>query len=124
MALDENERDTAYILGRIFSVWEMIQKRSVEGDINATIKDRYFNAFCATPRNIFPVLSKLSQYHLKMLEGGQKIYYEKMVGELMGKLDPNSLPKILPLEEQGMFVLGYYHQTQKLFTKKEDNKDE
>ncbi len=124
VALDENERDTAYILGRIFSVWEMIQKRSVEGDINATIKDRYFNAFCATPRNIFPVLSKLSQYHLKKLEGGQKIYYEKMVGELMGKLDPNSLPKILPLEEQGMFVLGYYHQTQKLFTKKEDNKDE
>ena len=42
----------------------------------------------------------------------------------MTKIDPGSIPKTLPLEEQGMFVLGYYHQRQYLFTKKEENKDE
>ena len=124
VALNENEKDVAYILGRIFSVLEMIQKKSVDGEINATIKDKYFNAFCATPRKIFPILNKLSQHHLKKLEGGPKVYYEKILGELMTKIDPGSIPKTLPLEEQGMFVLGYYHQRQYLFTKKEENKDE
>jgi len=124
VALNENEKDIAYVLGRIFSVLEKIQKDSADGDINATIKDKYFNSFCATPQKIFSVLNKLSQYHLKKLEGGKKVYYEKMLGELMGKIDPGNIPKILPLEEQGMFVLGYYHQTQKLYSKKEDNKDE
>lgn len=124
VALNENETDTAYILGRIFSVLEKIQEKSAKGDINATIKDKYFNSFCATPKKIFPVLNKLSQHHLKKLEGGQKIYYEKMLTELMTRINPGSIPKLLPLEEQGMFVLGYYHQRQKLFTKKEDNKDE
>ena len=31
----------------------------------------------------------------------------------------NAYPRRLSLEEQGLFVLGYYHQTQKLYEKKE-----
>lgn len=36
----------------------------------------------------------------------------------MGKL--NEYPARLTLEEQGMFMLGYYHEVQKRYTKKED----
>lgn len=127
VALNEEERDVAYILGRIFAIWEAVQRKSADGDINATIKDKYFNSFCATPARVFPILAKLSGHHLKKFgedKKGLKIHYEKMLTELIGRLDSKAIPKILPLDEQGMFVLGYYHQTQKLFTKKEENNNE
>lgn len=51
MALNEDSNNTAYILGREFAVLEAIQEDANPG-INATIKDKYFNSACATPRNI------------------------------------------------------------------------
>ena len=123
MALDENSTDRNYILGRIFSVLENIQEAANPG-INSTIKDKYFNSACATPKNIFPILQKLSIHHLKKLNTGQKIYFEKQLTNLMGKLSPtekNSAP--LNLEEQGIFILGYYHQTQERYTKKEEKEN-
>ena len=130
VALDENEKDVAYVLGRIFAVWERIQEEAANGDksdkkkkINATIKDKYFNSMCSTPARIFPILQKLSGHHLKKLEQNQpgfRVNLEKQLTYLMAKLEPNSIPKILNLEEQGRFVLGYYHQVQARYTKKED----
>ena len=47
-----------------------------------------------------------------------------MLADLMGKLDVSEenagIPKRLSLEEQGRFMLGYYHQIQKKYEKKED----
>ena len=121
MGLEETCNDTAYILGRLFSVLESIQKEANQG-INATIKDRYFNSACATPASVFPILFKLENSHIKKLErekgSGSKIFYEKIIGNLMKKLV--LFPRSLSLEEQGKFMLGYYHQTQKKYEKKED----
>lgn len=121
MGLDESSSDVSYILGRLFSVLESIQKDANPG-INTTIRDRYFNSACATPASVFPVLLKLKNSHVKKLEreigGGSKIYYEKLLTELMGKI--SGFPQRLNLEEQGKFILGYYHQTQKKYEKKED----
>ena len=120
MGLNEESRETAYVLGRLFSVLESIQMDANPG-IKATIRDRYFNSACATPASIFPVLVKLKNSHMKKLErekGSSKIYYEKLLTELMGKL--NEYPKRLSLEEQGKFILGYYHQVQKKYEKKEE----
>nr|MBP6370231.1 type I-C CRISPR-associated protein Cas8c/Csd1 [Paludibacteraceae bacterium] len=102
-------------------VLESIQKEANQG-INATIKDRYFNSACATPASVFPILFKLENSHIKKLErekgSGSKIFYEKIIGNLMKKLV--LFPRSLSLEEQGKFMLGYYHQTQKKYEKKED----
>ena len=121
MGLEETCNDTAYILGRLFSVLESIQKEANQG-INATIKDRYFNSACATPASVFPILFKLENSHIKKLErekgSGSKIFYEKIIGNLMEKLV--LFPRSLSLEEQGKFMLGYYHQTQKKYEKKEN----
>ncbi|MED9904641.1 MAG: type I-C CRISPR-associated protein Cas8c/Csd1 [Lachnospiraceae bacterium] len=122
MALNEDSNDTAYVLGREFAVLEAIQQDANPG-INSTIKDRYFNAACATPAVIFPVLFKLKNSHIRKISvTGIKINYEKQLGELQDKLSAKgeqACPKRLSLEEQGMFILGYYHQTQKRFEKKE-----
>ena len=67
MGLNEESQDTAYVLGRLFSVLESFQMEANPG-IKATIRDRYFNSACATPASIFPVLVKLKNSHVKKLE--------------------------------------------------------
>lgn len=122
MSLNEESMEKAYILGRLFSVLESIQKDAIP-NIKSTIRDRYFNSACATPASIFPVLMKLKNSHIKKLErerGGMKIYYEKLLTDLMGRLE--EYPKRLSLEDQGKFILGYYHQTQKKYEKKTEDK--
>lgn len=120
MGLNKDCNDAAYVLGRLFSVLETIQKEA-NPTITTTIRDRYFNSACATPAVIFPVLIKLKNSHVKKLErdkGGAKVYYEKELTEIMGKLD--DFPKRLSLEQQGQFDLGYYHQQQEKYKKGED----
>lgn len=120
VGLNEDSRDESYVLGRIFAVLEAIQEEANPG-INATIRDRYFNAACAMPESIFPILMKLKNSHIRKLENekrGLKIYFEKILTELTGRLD--KYPKRLTLEEQGKFILGYYHQLEKRYEKKEE----
>lgn len=114
--LNEQSDYLPYILGRLFAVLERVQEAANSG-INTTIKDKYFNSASATPASIFPLLTKLSQSHLKKLEGGQKVYFEKQIGELECRIR-EMLPARLTLAEQGAFHLGYYHQRQFYFTKK------
>ena len=120
MGLNEESKDAAYILGRLFAVLEAIQQDANPG-INATIRDRFFNTACTAPASVFPVLIRLKNSHMKKLErdkAGSKIYYEKLLTELMGNLE--NFPKRLSLEAQGKFDLGYYHQTQKKYEKREE----
>lgn len=122
MGLNEESNDTEYVLGRLFAVLESIQLDANPG-IKATIRDRYFNAACATPASIFPTLFKLKNSHIKKLERekeSSKIYYEKLLMNIMEKLSLENYPQRLSLEEQGKFILGYYHQMQKKYEKREE----
>lgn len=116
MALNEASNYTPYVLGRLFSTLETVQSAANPG-INTTIKDKYFNSACATPAAVFPILLKLANSHLKKLGGGLAVNYSKQIGALVARLE-TAFPKTLSLEEQGAFILGYYHQTQKRFEKK------
>lgn len=124
VGLNEQCQDVAYVLGREFAVLEAIQEDANPG-INSTIKDRYFNSACAAPASVFPILLKLKNSHIRKLETGKRIFYEKMLTGLQGMVDVeneqfSAFPRRLSLEEQGMFILGYYHQVQKRFEKKEE----
>ena len=118
VALNPDCTDVPYILGRLFSVLEAVQTAANPG-INATIKDRYFNAASSMPNYTFTTLINLAQKHLGKLEGGLRVYYEKQITELVGML-PETYPARLNLPQQGSFQLGYYHQTQKRYEKKEE----
>ena len=123
MGLNEESCDSAYVLGRLFAVLEAVQRDANPG-IKATIRDRYFNSACATPTAVFPILIKLKNSHMKKLEREKeslKVYYEKLLTEIMGKLEGETgFPLRLTLEEQGKFDLGYYHQMQKKYEKREE----
>ena len=119
VALNEKCTDIAYLLGRLFAVYEMVQKKANPG-INATIRDKYFNSAAAMPASIFPILNNLYQKHLRKLDGSAlRIFFDKQVGEIKDLLG-ETYPARMSLAQQGSFDLGYYHQTQKMYEKKED----
>ena len=118
VALDIENTNSAYRLGRLFAVLEKIQKKA-NPDINATIRDRYYGAASSNPVSVFPTLLKLKNHHLSKLESvGLKINLEKLIGEIMYAIDC-PFPANLNLQDQGCFAVGYYHQRQALFTRKE-----
>ena len=118
VSLNENSTNPAYTLGRLFAVYETVQQK-VNPGINATIRDKYLNAASAMPASIFPILANLYQKHLRKLSTSQQISYNKLVGQLKDILG-EEYPVRLNLAQQGSFDLGYYHQMQKRYEKKEE----
>lgn len=121
MYLNEESNDTAYVLGRTFAILEKIQKNAL-GNINSTIKDKYFSRACSNPATVFPNLLKLTQHHLAKIEA--RIFWDKMLGECLCKIEDMKFPKTMNIDKQGRFILGYYQQVQKLYEKKNDVKEE
>lgn len=123
MSLNEESNNKAYVFGRLFAVLEKAQLEA-NPRINTTIKDRYFTSACATPASVFPILLRLSQYHISKVEYG--IVHEKRISAILEKLDieNNPFPSNLTLDEQGVFILGYYHQKNDFFKKKEKKENE
>jgi CRISPR-associated protein Csd1 len=115
--LDPSNPNTAYRLGRLFAALEKIQEEASPG-INATIRDRYYGAASSTPVAVFTTLLRLKNAHLKKLAMGRVVWFEKLLGEMLGTV--TDFPKHLPLPDQGRFALGYYHQRQAFFTKNAD----
>lgn len=139
--LNEQSRYLPYVLGQLFSVLEAVQN-AANPDITVTIKDTYFSSASSTPAVVFPRLLSLAQKHLRKLKSdkpvhfdkqteslasGQtgkystdkSVYFDKQIGSLMEKIR-EPYPARLSLPEQGAFQIGYYHQTQKRYTKKEE----
>ena len=118
VGLNENSTNIPYTLGRLFAVYEAVQEKANPG-INATIKDKYFNSAAATPAMIFPILDNLCQKHLRKLDTGIRISFDRQIGQLKAVLGESN-PVRLSLPEQGSFYLGYYHQKQFRYAKKEE----
>jgi CRISPR-associated protein Csd1 len=116
--LNESTNYQPYLLGRLFAVLEGLQQAANPG-INTTIRDRFFNSACATPGVVFPQLIKLAQAHLKKLDGGLSVYYNRQLGDILSRFDAD-YPTRLSLYDQGIFQLGYYHQVQARYAKKEE----
>ncbi len=119
MVLDTCNTNTGYLLGRLFATLEKIQEEASPG-INATIRDRFYSSASSTPVTVFSHLLKLKNYHIAKLENkGRAINFEKLIGEIVD--DIKDFPAHLSLDDQGRFAVGYYHQRQDFFKKKDNN---
>ncbi|WP_371348905.1 type I-C CRISPR-associated protein Cas8c/Csd1 [Ancylobacter sp. IITR112] len=122
VSLQKESSNSAYQLGRLFAAYETAQRLAL-GKVNATIRDRYFGAASATPASIFPLLMRGVQNHLgKLRKSGKGGWLEREIEEITGHLGDH-LPRSLPLEAQGRFVLGYYHQRKGQFANREAEAD-
>ena len=124
LALDIQNTNQAYLCGRLFAVLEHIQQSAVSANLNRTIKDAYFSSAASKPALVFPKLLMLSQNHMKKLNERNAVFYNKLIEEIVGKLN-GEFPNTLMLDDQGRFMIGYYQQDQVFYQKRtEDNKEE
>ncbi|MEE8629282.1 MULTISPECIES: type I-C CRISPR-associated protein Cas8c/Csd1 [Methylobacterium] len=115
VSLDKDDPSPAYQLGRLFAALEAAQRLALGRGINATIRDRYFGAASATPAGVFPLLLRGAQNHVgRLRKDGKDYWIEREIGEIVERL-PSALPRVLRLEAQGRFAIGYYHQRQAQF---------
>ncbi|WP_417599336.1 type I-C CRISPR-associated protein Cas8c/Csd1 [Pararhodobacter oceanensis] len=128
MALTESETDVAYLLGRLFGAY-VYAERSYQ-DRGASLRSKYMGAASATPARVFPVLMRGYEHNLASLRkaGGQKagsgIKADRAVSAIMSNLPGGKLPSALPLEAQGRFFVGFYHQLSAFYAKAEDAVDD
>jgi CRISPR-associated protein Csd1 len=113
-----------YRLGRLFAVLEKIQEEGhfeqTSSRLEKTIRERYFASASATPAAVMPRLEQLSTHHRRHLKAGRKVFFDQLIGEIKWSDAPGAaIKRTQNLEEQGLFILGYYHQRKDLFTKKE-----
>lgn len=117
MSLDLENRDPAYLCGRLFCKLEDIQRRASNDTLNRTIKDAYFSSAATRPAVVFPKLLSLSQHHLAKLDDKTAYFMDREVTEIIGMMG-SVFPSHLTLKEQGVFMLGYYQQKNQRFEKK------
>lgn len=117
--LDKDNTNQGYLCGRLFAVLDKVQEDA--NHINS-IRERYMNAASSTPATVFATILNLSTHHAENLKNeGSKVYYEKLKQEIISKISADGFPAHLNLQDQGRFFVGYYHQRQDFFTKKEDS---
>jgi CRISPR-associated protein Csd1 len=121
VSLDLTTTNSAYRLGRLFSVLERLQRTAL-GQRNATVRDRFYASASSTPALVFPSLIRNARNHSKTIRSrsgaGLAEWFEDHIADIAAGLE-GSFPKTLPLEEQGRFALGYYHQRD-VFRRKKD----
>ena len=116
--LDKSNTNQGYLCGRLFAVLDKIQE---DANRISSIRERYMNAASATPASVFATILNLSSHHMeKLANESRRIFYEKIKQEIIDKIPATGFPAHLDLQDQGRFFIGYYHQRQDFFTKKED----
>ncbi|WP_448344056.1 type I-C CRISPR-associated protein Cas8c/Csd1 [Desulfovibrio piger] len=118
MSLDKEEQNKGYRLGRLFAVLEKAQTDAL-GSVNTSLRERYIGAASTRPCLVFPQLLKTAQFHISKRakqHPGYDIRFSRLVSEIMDGM--TAFPPVLSLEDQGRFMLGYYHQNKALYPQK------
>lgn len=116
VSLNQDEKNAAYRLGRLFAIYEGVQRTALP-NLNATIKDKFYGSASATPASVFPMLARTSAHHLATIrkdKGGLAVRYERQLDEIFDGFE-TEFPRSLGIEDQGRFTIGYYHQRAKLY---------
>ncbi len=113
--LNHEHPAAAYHCGRLLAVLANLQREAV-GDVGANVVQRFYAAFSQTPGLVLGRLISNAKNHLAGV-GKSKSWlvsrYEERISEVMSRLG-DSAPRILDLEGQGLFALGYYQQLAQL----------
>lgn len=127
MALDKQNDNIAYLSGRLFAVFEQVQRAALGKGVNATIRDRFYDSASTRPNTVMGPLFRLSNHHLSKLykeKPGLAVFFDKLLNEITELITTKekAFPATFSLDEQSLFAVGYYHQ--KVYTynynKKED----
>lgn len=107
-----NHPAAAYHCGGLLALFADLQ-RAAQGDVGAGVVQRFYAAASQTPGLVLGRLAANARNHLAKLEPGLAWWYEERIAEIMSGLG-DAAPRILDLEGQGLFALGYYQKLAQL----------
>lgn len=111
--VDTSFPDVGYQLGRLLAVLNDIQGLALGPGLNATLADRFYGAMSTAPLSVFGRVMQGVQPHLARLRKERPGAYYRQIRNLedvIGQIGATSVPRILNLEQQALFSIGYYHQ--------------
>ena len=138
-----NTKDTAILCGRLLALLDKIHNGAHDGRSASSPANRLYGAASATPALVFPRLCELARYHLQKMDSG--LAYKLEFGVPKERRDDDvqedfeglaavvsrlkmasgdTFPRMLSLEDQGRFALGFYYERVRQwpnFIKKEDH---
>lgn len=120
--LNPEHPEPAYHCGRLLAVLSNLQRAAL-GDVGAGVVQRFYAAASQTPGLIIGRLISNARNHLGKLDGGLAHWYENQIADVMVRLGDGA-PRILDLNGQGLFALGYYQQLAALRAGKKANETE
>lgn len=128
VALQQNSKDIAYNLGRLFAAYAHAESSFAKR--SATLRDKYAGAASATPLRVFPILMRGYEHNRAGLaksdglKAGAGVRVEQAVSQIIGLLPGiGDLPVSLTLEQQARFFIGFYHQERAFFAKKDHGEE-
>jgi CRISPR-associated protein Csd1 len=107
-----NHPSAAYHCGALLALFASLQRAAL-GDIGAGVVQRFYAASSQTPGLVLGRLAANARNHLAKLEPKLAWWYEERIAEVMSGLG-DAAPRILDLEGQGLFALGYYQKLAQL----------
>jgi CRISPR-associated protein Csd1 len=107
-----NHPAAAYHCGGLLALFANLQRAAL-GDVGAGVVQRFYAAASQTPGLVLGRLAANARNHLAKLEPGLAWWYEERIAEIMSGLG-DAAPRILDLEGQGLFALGYYQKLAQL----------
>ncbi len=109
-SLNDHETNSAYLCGRILAILAKIQQTAMP-DVGVGVVQRYYAAASATPGLVLGRLVRTAQVaHLPKIDsGGLRQWFENQLSDIWRRLQ-TAPPRVLTLEEQTLFAMGYYHQ--------------
>ena len=102
----------AYHCGGLLALFANLQRAAL-GDVGAGVVQRFYAAASQTPGLVLGRLAANARHHLAKLEPGLAWWYEERIAQIMSGLG-DAAPRILDLEGQGLFALGYYQKLAQL----------
>lgn len=122
MALERDKKDRSYQYGRLLSVLEKMENDTYSS--NETKREtnaiRSQHMFIQRPQTGFAwIMDKLQQSYIKKLSESSRVYYDKLIQEIVEVLSEIDEDANKPLTET--YLMGYYLQKKELYKKKSEN---
>ncbi len=115
--LNPDNRDPAYVSGRIFAALEAVQESFAyisKQNLNTTFADRHLARAITSPRTAIIAGRRAANAWVKRIRRtnpGMAHIHQQRLDELFDLLDgPDRLPAVAVLRQQEAFVVGYHHQ--------------
>lgn len=122
MAFDPNETDRSYLFGCLLAIADKAESDTYDGDTTRiTNARRYWSAFASRPSQTWMVIEERLRPYMDKLDNGLRVYYERLIGEITGKMSPADFADNSRLSP--LYLLGYHHYNAKLYEKKTNKED-